>query len=437
MDSDPHAQSPTSSPQPPATQPPTALALSRPLKIALLVALYLAQGLPFGFFTLALPVVLREAGYSLTAISALSLLYLPWALKFLWAPLVDRIGGRKQWLLTLQLAGVVAAAVLSQVDLSSHLSIVLAAAFVFNLIAATQDVVTDGLAVRMLDSRERGLGNGIQVGAYRIGMILGGGFLLWLFAKTNWSVMFASMAVLLALCAVPVLALKEPARTNTEPVAAAYLAMGWLHRLLTPSMLLVAGLIFCYRFGDQMISTLWGPFLSDFGLSKETIAWMKGTVGSAASLVGAFVGGWFTFLVGRRQALLASGLGQAACFVLFILAASRIGGVPLLWWATVLEGIVGTMATVALFAFMMDASDPVHAGTDYTLLASIVVLVGGAANVVAALIADAYGYVSAFSAGTILAIVGCLALVLTVDRYPLSERIALAWRRPGSLSPSR
>src|SRR5690606_6527903 len=146
MDSDPHAQSPTSSPQPPATQPPTALALSRPLKIALLVALYLAQGLPFGFFTLALPVVLREAGYSLTAISALSLLYLPWALKFLWAPLVDRIGGRKQWLLTLQLAGVVAAAVLSQVDLSSHLSIVLAAAFVFNLIAATQDVVTDGLA---------------------------------------------------------------------------------------------------------------------------------------------------------------------------------------------------------------------------------------------------------------------------------------------------
>lgn len=406
--------------------------MSRPLKITLLVALYLAQGLPFGFFTVALPVVLREAGFSLTAISALSLLYLPWALKFLWAPFVDRIGRRKQWLLSLQLAGATAATVMSQIELGGHLAVVLVAAFVFNLIAATQDIVTDGLAVRMLDSRERGLGNGIQVGAYRIGMILGGGFLLWLFAKTNWSLMFTCMAVVLALCVVPVLALKEPAREDTRSIAPAYLLTGWLNRLLKPGMLVIAALIFCYRFGDQMISTLWGPFLSDFGLSKETIAWMRGTVGSFTSLVGAFIGGWFTFSVGRRRALLVSGLGQAACFTLFILAAAQIGGVAMLWWATILEGIVGTMATVALFTFMMDASDPAHAGTDYTLLASIVVLVGSAANVAAALIADTFGYVFAFTTGMALAVVGCLALISTLDRYPLSERIALAWRRPGN-----
>jgi MFS family permease len=403
--------------------------VSRRLKIALLVALYSAQGPPFGFFTVALPVVLREAGYSLTAISALSLLYLPWALKFLWAPLVDRIGRRKQWLLTLQLSTIVAAGLLSRVDATHNLPLVLAAAFVFNLIAATQDVVTDGLAVRMLDARERGLGNGIQVGAYRIGMILGGGLLLAVFARTSWSVMFACMAALIALSVVPVLWLREPASRTDKHASPAYLAAGWLNRLMLPGMLGVAALVFCYRLGDQMVSTLWGPFLSDFGLDKETIALMKGTVGSFTSLIGAFVGGWFTFTVGRRRALLVSGLAQAGSFVLYILAAAKIGGIAMLWWATILEGVLGTIATVALFTFMMDASDPDHAGTDYTLLASVVVLVSSIGNVVAAIIADAFGYLSAFAIGTVLSIVGCLTLVLTLDRHPISERIALAWRK--------
>ena len=77
----------------------------------LLAALYLAQGLPYGFFTQALPVLMREQGYSLTAISAVSLLFIPWATKFLWAPWVDHRGTRRGWLLPLQIAGVVLALV--------------------------------------------------------------------------------------------------------------------------------------------------------------------------------------------------------------------------------------------------------------------------------------------------------------------------------------
>lgn len=404
--------------------------LTRARKICLLVALYLAQGLPFGFFTLALPVVLREAGYSLKAISALTLLYLPWALKFLWASALDRTGRRRTWLLSLQIASVVAALVLAQLDLQSNLLLVLAGAFVFNVIAASQDIITDGLAVRILDARERGLGNGIQVGAYRIGMILGGGLLLWVFAKSSWSVMFTCMALLLALTIVPVLTLREPGiEASADRPHWRYLLAGWMNRLMTPALLGVAALIFCYRFGDQMVSSLFGPFLKDYGLDKETIALMKGTVGSLTSLLGAFIGGWFTFIVGRRQALLVSGIVQAGCFLLYIAAAAGLGGVPLLWWATVLEGIISTMATVALFTLMMDASEPEHAGTDYTLLASVVVLVGSVGSFVAASIADAFTYTLAFSIGAALALIGCLTLVWTLDRKPLSERLAKAWRR--------
>lgn len=351
--------------------------------LALLSSLYAAQGLPFGFFTLALPVLMREAGWSLTAIGLLQLLALPWLLKFLWAPWVDHHGARRTWLLGLQGCSVVAALTLALLDLGSESRGLLLAVLVFNLLAATQDIVTDGLAVRVLAARERGLANAIQVGAYRLGMILGGGGLLWLWARTNGSTVFAVMAGLLALSTWPVWQMRElPPGAAHDAMAprprpsAGQLALGWWHRALAPGMLTFAALVFCFRFGDQMVSSLITPFVSDQGASKETIALMKGAVGSCASLLGALLGGALMVRVNRRTAMLSTGLGQAMTFALYIAAALGFGGMPLLWWATVAEGVVGTMATVALFALMMDASDPDHAGTDFTLLASVVVGVG-------------------------------------------------------------
>lgn len=410
----------------PAVSTPDLTHQSRVRRIVLLVALYLAQGLPYGFFTQALPVLLREAGYSLKMISALSLLYLPWALKFLWAPYLDHTSTRKRWLLSLQISSVAGALLLTQLDLAQNFAVLLVAAFAFNIIAASQDAVTDGLTVRMLNTRELGLGNAIQVGGYRVGMILGAGLLLWIFAKTNWQIMFACMAGLLALTVLPVFGLVDAAR-DANVRRPQRLHIGWVARLRLPGTLAFVFLIFCYRFGDAIVSSLLGPFLSDQGLTKETIALMKGTVGSATSLGGAVIGGWFVFRVGRRFALLASGLAQAAVFVLYIVAAMHIGGIELLWTVTILEGVVGTMATVALFTLMMDASDPEHAGTDYTLFASAVVMVGSLGSFLAGAIADSFGYAPTFAIGTALAAGGCALLVRRLDLAPTTPRIAAAW----------
>lgn len=403
-------------------------AVSRTHKITLLVALYLAQGLPYGFFTQALPVLLRESGYSLKAISATSLLYLPWALKFLWAPYLDHRGTRRQWLLLWQLSSIATALVLTQLDLDHGYTAIMLAAFAFNIIAASQDIVTDGLAVRMLDSRERGFANAIQVGAYRVGMILGGGLLLWLFAKTSWAIMFSCMAALLILTLLPVIPLREaPRAIDSPPPQARELLVGWARRLLTPGMLAFAGLIFCYRLGDAMVSNVLGPFLKDSGLTMETIALMKGTAGATTSLIGALIGGWYAFRVSRRRLLLVTGLAQAATFILYIVAAFGIGGIALLWTATILEGLIGTMATVALFTLMMDAADPEHAGTDYTLFTCFFVLVNTLGTFCSAIIVDAFGYAPAFVTGTVLAAVGCLVLVRSLDRKPVPARVAKVW----------
>jgi MFS family permease len=407
--------------------------MSRAQKITLLVALYFAQGLPFGFFTIVLPATLRQAGLPLTTISLVSvLLTLPWLLKFLWAPFVDHRGTRRAWLLSLQTSALIVAAAITQLPLESSYVLLFAMAFTFNLIAATQDIATDGLAVRMLDARELGIANGIQVGAYRIGMMFGGGLLLKVFDLTDWTVTFAGMAALIALTMIPVLAMREPsAAANEVHPRTTELVFGWLRRLLTPGVLLLAAMIFCYRFGDQLLTTLLVPFLTDRGLGLSGIALLKGWVGNAMSIVGALLGGWLAFSTTRRNALLISGLGQAASFILYVVIALGVGGVGLLWLATIAEGILGTMATVALFALMMDASDPEHAGTDYTLLACVVLVVGMIASIVGATIAEAFGYATAFATGAALALLGCLSLIWVLDRYPISARVAAAWRTGG------
>src|SRR3954467_9215421 len=124
-------------------------------RFTLLGALYFAQGLPYGFFSLLLPVLMRSAGVSLSKIGLLALLVLPWALKFLWAPYLDRrwipsLGRRRTWILAMQVAATVVLAAISLIPGTERIEFLLVAVFILNLIAATQDIATDGLAVELL-----------------------------------------------------------------------------------------------------------------------------------------------------------------------------------------------------------------------------------------------------------------------------------------------
>lgn len=384
--------------------------------LALLSSLYFAQGLPFGFFTQALPVVLRESGYSLVAISASGVLFLPWALKFLWAPYVDRYGTRRTWLLVLQLAAAAVAAFLACLDLSSSLRWLFAGIVVVNLLSATQDVATDGLAVRLLGPRERGLGNGIQVGAYRIGMIVGGGALLWLFAVSGWRLLFLAMAALILLTTVPVWLLREPVADRPPRPHPLRMLGAWSVRLRRPGVLAFIVLIGAFKFGDSMAAALTGPFLSDAGLDLGQIALIKGVLSSAGALVGAAAGGWLAYRFGRRRALLIGGVTQTASIALYLVAALGLGGFELLVAASLAEHIFGGAATVAVFALMMDAAESAHAGSDYTLLACAIVVVQGVAGMAAGVVGELAGYPALFATGFVLSGLGCAALVLGLGR---------------------
>ena len=391
--------------------------------LTLLGALYFAQGLPFGFFTQALPVVLRESGFSLVKISATGVLFLPWALKFLWAPYVDKYGSRRRWLLWLQCSAAAVALALSFLDLSSTLRWLFVGIFVMNVLSATQDIATDGIAVRTLTSAQRGLGNGLQVGAYRIGMICGGGLLLWLYTVSGWRVLFAAMALLILLTTIPVWWMRRQldaadadSYRHTEPESPARLAFAWWSRLRRPGVVAFIAMIIGFKFGNSMGSALVGPFLSDSGLSLPQIALVEGGLSSVAALAGAALGAWMTFRHGRRRALLIGGVSQTLSLALYVVASLGIGGFPLLITANVTEHVLGGAATVAVFALMMDASEKRFAGSDYTLMACAVVFAQGAAGIAAGVVGDLFGYTAMFGSALILSGMGCAALILALDR---------------------
>jgi MFS family permease len=383
--------------------------------VLLLSALYLAQGLPFGFFTQALPVLLRDAGYSLVEISASGLLFLPWALKFTWAAVVDRHGTRRQWLVTLQLAAAATAAVMATLDLSSTLTWLFVGITVSNLLAATQDVATDGLAVTLLGPRERGIGNGLQVGAYRLGMVIGGGALLALFAVAGWRSMFLVMAGLLTLLVLPTLLVRE-VPTAPRPPSDGTLAGAWIRRLLQPGMLAFALLLVAFKVGDSMGSAFVGPYLRDTGLTLSEIALLKGTVASAVVIAGAAVGGWLVWRLGRRTAIAVGGALQVAAMGCFLLAALGVGGLPMVVVACVTEAGFGGVANVVVFTLMMDASDEQHAGTDYSLLACALVGAQGLAAVAGGAVGDLFGWPALFGTAFAVSAAGCLVLLVALER---------------------
>ena len=387
--------------------------MKTPAKLGLLATLYLSQGLPFGFFSQALPILMRQEGRSLPDIGKATWLMLPWALKFLWAPLVDRlwvarVGRRRSWILPLQAASITLSASLYWLGGGAPIATLMAALFLTNLISATQDIATDGLAVELLSDGERGYGNSVQVAGYRAGMILGGGVLLAVYDKLGPEVTFLAMALLLVLSSVPIVLHRE------RPVPAIAVASpprfwSFLDVARRPGMGTWLAVLVVYKGGEALAYGMVKPLFVDRGFTMSDIGWLLGTVGFFAGLVGAVLGGALVSRLGRGRALLVAGALQVIGILGYLAPAAGLGGTLALSAASVLEHLTSGVATVALFTIMMDACGDA-AGTDYTLQASVVVIATGVAQAVSGLVAGNVGYPGHFAAS---AAISALGLVFT------------------------
>ncbi len=401
-------------------------------RLVLLGSLYFAQGLPYGFFTKAVPGLLRQQGVSLSKIGFAALLASPWALKFLWAPLVDRysfrrLGLYRSWIVPMQLGAIFTLVTLAMIIGPTDLKAMMIGVFFLNLFAATQDIATDGFAVNILTPSERGLANGLQVACYRLGMIVGGGALLAYYEQLGLSGILWAMAGLTALASAPVWLSKPPARAaaaaSTSP-ALAPAAPAFVHFLRLPGVWRVLLLLLLYKAGTNLSTGMLSPFLVDAGMSLGDIGTLLGTVGSVAGLLGAMTGGALVTPLGRRRALFVFGLCQAAAVAGYLALTLGTPSKNAIAAACFAEHFASGLGTASLFTAMMDWSRPRHAATDYTVQASAVVIATLAVAMASGLLADAVGYTGLFIIAASLCLLGTAAVVALFPRNFLAAAAA-------------
>ena len=397
-----------------------------PATILLLASLYCAQGLPSGLLAHTLPALMRQQGVSLEVIGLLKLLALPWVLKVLWAPWVDRLasarlGHRRGWILPLQalVVGLLALLALqpSTFLFTDSLWLLLLLVLLINLAAATQDIATDGLAVTLVPPRWRGLGNSLQVGGYKVGMLLSGSLLLVLIDQIGWAPGIGGLALLVALLTVPIFRFREPvqpraAGDRTEPGGLTLIWRSYRDFLQQPNILPWLLVVLTFKLGDALGSPMIKPMLVDQGWSLTAIGTLT-LVASIAGIGGAVVGGLAYARLGAMCSLLLFGVLQAAGLLAWVLVAGT--GAPLLatYAVALFEQIADGMSTVALFAVMMNQCRPGHEGADYTAQACAQVVLGGLIGGLSGFSANLLGFGGHFVVAGLLA----LAALGLVWRY--------------------
>lgn len=378
-----------------------------PASVWFFACLYLAQGLPSGFLAHVLPAVLREAGASLSLIAALKLLALPWFLKVFWAPLVDTYGQRQHWIYTCQGTLVGLLVLLSLQDLPQWLNY--AALFylillLINLSSATQDIATDGWAMRLIDGPHRGWLNSVQVAGYKAGMIVSGSGLLWLihhwgFGKAMQLLALFVAALLLVVPLIKRLAAKQGnANTTANKRTQRQQKFDWaeyknafLGLYRSPEFRLWLPLLLCYKVADSLGSTLVKPMLVDAGWQLDDIAQLV-LVKSLAGLAAALLAGWVYQRLGARKSLLIFSALQGAAVSAYGLLA--LGFTTPLWVYSIAvsEQIADALSTVVLFAAMMSFCRVGHEGGDFSLQTALQVVIAGTFSVFAGLLAQILGY---------------------------------------------
>lgn len=402
---------------PPAAQRNT-LSGPRPLPLlAVLLGLYAAQSIVASIVQSSLPVILREAGYSLTQIGLMSLFVLPWGLKIFWAPLVDRHGLPQQWILGCQLVLVALFLLASGFDATASPIIVAALLVVLVLAAATQDIATDALGIQSTRGGSRQIASGAStIGGYA-GHLIGSGLWLWAFATQGWMIAMLLLALIAAVLTLPTL---MAPRHTPAPALAPPAARPSLIRAMT-SPLVLRGLLFLlvWHGGVRLSMSMTGAMLVDAGLSLEQIAWLRGAGGLGAGLLAAVTGMEVIRRFGLKPALwLAAATVVATCLGHATWALSPEAPTPLLI-ALHLGLLAATgLSFVAVYTVLMELCSPAQCATDFSVLQSFDVLILVAAGVLSGLLAQQLGFAILFliSAGLL-----CFALPLALPLAALSE----------------
>lgn len=377
------------------------------------------SGLPLYILLQLVPAWLRSEGVGLAEIGLFTLIQMPYAWKFIWAPFLDRysarfLGLRRGWMLLSQVALLFSIAALPWIDIKTSLWTVAWLATAIAFFSATQDILLDAYRRELLEDDELGFGSSIHVNAYRIAGLIPAGFSLVLSDYFSWPIVFATTAAFMGFGIVLTLAISEPEHPNQprtlqdaviKPFQEFFGRQGWRQALLVLMFLLL------YKFGDNLATALSTVFYIDLGFTKTQIGLIAKNAGLWPAIFGGILGGILMIRIGINKALWIFGFVQVISIFGFAVLA-RVGDDPwMLGIAVGFEYLGVGLGTAAVTGFILKTTDKRFSAAQIALLTAFATLPRTFTNAFTGYIVEAIGWEAFFYFCALCALPGMLLLL--------------------------
>ena len=411
------------------TAPPT----RRPA-FATMGLLGFVSGLPIYLTFFTLQQWMSESGVSLRAIGLTASIGLPYLLKFLWAPALDRLppgplrrlGRRRGWLLPIQAALTLSILVMAMSDPRAHARLLVIAAIALAFCSASQDVVIDAWRIESFTARLQAAALGCYVWGYRIAMQVSGAGAIWLAGRLGWHGAYASMALLSLLGPLTVLlAQREPgspasiaaAPEPADPFRARVVAP--LRDLLgRPGAAWVIAFVLLFNLGTQLADTMAAPFYHALGFARDQVARAIGLPALFAALAGAAASAVLVARIGGSRALILAACVQMISIGLY-LALYHAGPVGTMLLAKVtLEGFAEALAQTTFLTYLSRLCSAEYTATQYALLSSLAPIAWRTLGGATGFMAQGLGWPTFFAATILCALPGILIMTYLMRRFP-------------------
>jgi PAT family beta-lactamase induction signal transducer AmpG len=406
-----------------------ALAAYSDPRVLMILPLGFASGLPLLLTFSTLSAWLATAGVARSAIGAFALVGTPYALKFLWSPLIDRLppplplGRRRGWGITIQIALIAATLGLGSCNPKTQLGLIAPMALLVAFLSASQDIVIDAYRVEILSDEQQGPGAGMIQSGYRLAMLVAGAGALIIAARGGWFAAYATMAALLAVGMAVFVFGPEPVyveaarppqvdfRDALRQWFATAVAGPFLDFIERPRWAAILIFIVGYKLGEAMAGVMAMPLYISLGFSLDEIAAISKVFGFVATVVGALAGGVVTVRFGLFRALLFCGLLQSAGNLFYVLQAAGGHRLDYLALCVVAENLTSAMAGAALVAYLSELCSPAFTATQYALLSSLAAVGRTMVASSGGVLAEKLGWVGFFLLTTVVTLPALALLV--------------------------
>lgn len=382
-----------------------------------------SSGFPYAMIGATLTTRLAQDGIDKKAVTAFTLAFLVYNLKWLWAwvvdgvrlPIIGRLGQRVSWLLVAGVLVMAAVANLALVDPTSSLLQTAYAAILVGAAGATYDIVIDAYRIETLKPEQLGVGSGMSQYGWRIGSVAAGSLALILAARIGWQGAYLACAVFALPAMLTGLILGEPERRR-DPVARrgvgevmASITGPLLEFFRRKGALLVLLFILLHKIGDTLANLTFRLLFDDMGYSNDEIVIYDVGIGFWAYLIGIFIGGILYARIGMKRSVLFSlilmGVSNFSFAALAALGKSNWGMAGAIGFENIASGI-GGVTVVAYFSALCDLR---FTAAQYALISAAASIVGRfLTGTTAGTLIEQFGYVDFYLLTTALAVPGIL-----------------------------